>query len=87
MATVKVRVMGIPVEARFNAYADEQGRGTVIEDLTFHNINNGSELVWLERKIAKAGQSALHKVYEDVCEAYLSQPREEGPDHEPDSNY
>jgi hypothetical protein len=52
--TVYIRVLGIPVEAAGNILPAEPSVGLMsegLEDITLHNVKNGSRLKWLEAKV------------------------------------
>lgn len=67
--SANVRILGIPVEARFYIDSADRSVGIMsdsIEDVTFHNVKNGSALNWLSDKLDKQGDAAWEKAYETI---------------------
>lgn len=66
MFTVKIRVLGIPVEARGSVDAADPSVGLSegLCDVELFNVKNGSRLSWLETKLDKA--DAWDKVFDAI---------------------
>lgn len=55
--TVKIKVLGIPVEVDYNIEPADPSVGIshpYLEDIEFFNVKNGSHLRWLEEKVEAA---------------------------------